>query len=160
MSPCLFFLLYGFCHPAEVVIPSATAAQAQEQLCRCRGDCWDEVTLSLMFSATGSCFSVTSDLSHGSQKVLLVEATFEGFGKTYQMFCIRYKKDRKIQTKLTEQHSTSPRDNCSFTSVTGPCEGGSIFSFWGRMPKQSGRERGCQNWDKHTYLSVFKCNPL
>lgn len=29
-----------------------------------------------------------ASLSHGSQKVLLVEATFKGFGTTYQMFCI------------------------------------------------------------------------
>lgn len=39
------------------VIPSATAAQGQEQLCMCRGDCWRKVTLSLLFSATSSCFS-------------------------------------------------------------------------------------------------------
>lgn len=60
-----------------------------------------------------------------SQKVLFVEATFKGFGTTFQVLCIWYKKDINIQTDKTlapAQHLTKGTPlfcQCNWPSV-GP----------------------------------------
>lgn len=97
-SPCLFVLLYRFCDPAPAVLPSLLPQQLRDRkssvprwLLR-RGH-----ALSHKFRLLWHIRAV-----HGSQDVLHNEATFQGFGTTYQMFCMWHQKDINIQENRME----------------------------------------------------------